>query len=496
MSMRATGLRGAAWIGATLALTKPLTLLTQLALGWLLVEQDFALFGIAISLTILTSSLADGGVQKFLRQQPHRYRELVGSATATALLFATAAAAILVSLALFSPRLYDTDAVRPLVLIIAINFMLTAPAAVLRSRLYVDLRFRTVALIDAILMAFRAGLTVTLAWAGFGPFALVIPIPATTLLEILLNLACGGGRDWNLSGAGATGVRVVFRTTRWIMLAAACSAIVSRGDYLVLGLMAEAILGTYFFGFQLVVSVLMLVTSSAAAVLLPTLARLHGEPERLAAAWLRTVRVSTFVIAPASAGLFLLLPIGMHVAWAGRWDAAIPVATLVALSAAVRGVATTTASGLEAGGHWRMRAGLELLEGLTLVSTVAATVALLGPDLLAIAVAVAAHRTLLGAVHIAVSGRVLGVGAGRALRICLGLAVPAMAIAVSAQLVANALLPELHPGNAAIRVGVLAIGWGAATIVLGRPAFRELQGLLPSRRTITLGSGEPPRSPA
>jgi len=176
-------------------------LVVQFALGWLLVPGDFALYGMALSLTVLTSALVDGGVQKLLRQQPERYAELVGPATVLALVFAAISATILAGLALASPAIFGTEGVRSVTLVLAANVLATAPVAVLRARLQVDLRFRAASGIEGALVIVRGGLTVAAAAAGFGALSFALPILVGTLLEGLLLLWRGAGRGFSLRGA-------------------------------------------------------------------------------------------------------------------------------------------------------------------------------------------------------------------------------------------------------------------------------------------------------
>lgn len=452
-------------------------LVVQFALGWLLVPEDFALFGMALSLTVFTSALVDGGVQKLLRQQPDRYAELVGPATVLALLFAAISAAILAALALASPSIFGTAGVRPIALVLAANVIVTAPVAVLRTRLQVDLRFRAASGIEAGLVVVRGGLTVAAAAAGFGALSFALPILVGTLLEGLLLLWRGAGRGFSLRGASARSVAAVLRTSRWIMLSAMFGAIVLRGDYLVLGIAAEPLLADYFFGFQLAASGMLLVTGGAYGVLLPAVARLAHDPARLVDALRRSVRLASFVVAPAAALGCLAAPALIHVAWGGKWDGSIVVAQAVAASILVRGPALVSAATVEATGRWRLRAALEAVEGATLVGAILAAIALAGEDLAIVAAVVGVQRILAGAMHLVASGAVAGVGWVPPLRWCAAFAMPAFVLLVLAE-VAGRLAG--HPADSitggAVRLAVFLAGWLVVVGLLGRREVAEVRG--------------------
>lgn len=451
-------------------------LVVQFALGWLLVPGDFALYGMALSLTVLTSALVDGGVQKLLRQQPERYAELVGPATVLALVFAAISATILAGLALASPAIFGTEGVRSVTLVLAANVLATAPVAVLRARLQVDLRFRAASGIEGALVIVRGGLTVAAAAAGFGALSFALPILVGTLLEGLLLLWRGAGRGFSLRGADRRSVSAVLRTSRWIMLSAMFGAVVLRGDYLVLGIAAEPLLADYFFGFQLAASGMLLVTGGAYGALLPAVARLAHDPARLADALRRSVRLASFVVAPAAALGCLAAPAVIHVAWSGKWDGAIVVAQAVAASILVRGPALVSAATVEATGRWRLRAALEAVEGATLVGGILAALALAGEDLLVVAAVVGVQRILAGAMHLAASGSVAAVGWAAPLRWCAAFAMPAAVLLVLAEIAGRlAGHPAESIAGAVVRLAVFLAGWLAVVGLLGRREVAEVR---------------------
>ena len=170
--LRRASLQGAAYLIGSSFGTKLCTVGTQIALGWMLSESDFAVYGIAISLTVITSALTDGGVQKYLRQQPGRYAQLVGPTTALATILAVFAALVVGGLGLVSDRIYDDDRIRPVALCLAAGLLLSPPSVIARSRFAVDLRFRDLALIDTASAVARSLMMVGFAWYGLGPLAL------------------------------------------------------------------------------------------------------------------------------------------------------------------------------------------------------------------------------------------------------------------------------------------------------------------------------------
>ena len=476
-SLGRASVRGAAWIAAAGVVSKFVSVAVQFALGWLLGEGDFAVYGTAISLTVFTSALTDGGVQKLLRQQSGRYAELVGPAVAVAAASSVLGALILTAFAIVSPELYDTDAIRPLVLVLAANVPVTAAAAFMRTRLHIDLRFRAIAIRDASTVFAQGGLTVLLAWLGFGAISFVLPLVAVTAVEAIVLAAIGGAREFNVRGVSFASVRAIVRSSGWIMLATWCGVLVLRGDYLAMGFVAESMLGYYFFGFQLAASTMTLLTSGAYGVLLPTLSRVASHPERFRGALERSIRLAAFLIAPGGVFIAIAGPAAVHLLWEGRWDESIPVVQAIALSASMRGLAVVSGAGVEAAGRWRWRAALEAIDGLSLIGTILASV-WLGGSLAQIAVAVGVQRVLAGAMHLSAASIAGGCGALAAMRwygpfVFSAFAAFAIAETIGATIGLSA--ESLH--GALVRLGVFAVAWLPVIAVYGRRELAELRAL-------------------
>lgn len=475
--LRRISLRGAAYlIGGSLG-TKICTVGTQVVLGWVLSEQDFAIYGIAISLTLISSALTDGGVQKYLRQQPARYRELAGPAAVLASILAAMASMVIATLGILSDRIYDIEGIRPVVLCIAAGLLLSPPMLIARSRFAVELRFRDLAVVDTSANIARSLLMIVFALAGLGPLSLALPIPIVNCLQAAAMALWGGFGDFTLKGTDFAGVARVFRHTRWIMLSAACGTVVLRGDYLILGLLASGIVGTYFFGFQIAASTMQIATMSAASVLLPTLSRLASDGDRLALGVERATRMASLMIAPSSGLLFLSLPFVIHAVWQGRWDAAIPVAEAVAVSTAIAGLGIIAATGTEATGGWRVKSVIDLIDGCSLIAMLMVVVDAFGEQIGPIAIAIAIQRSVFGVVNIAVCGRRVRAGILNALGWILG---PTLATAAGCVLAMSAggwVAPAETLAGVAVRVAVFLVVFGSLRFGSIRSAIAEFRAL-------------------
>lgn len=475
--------RGATWYAVASLVGKLTTLAMQFVLGWMLVEQDFAVYGAALGATVLTEAIQDGGVHKFLRANQARFLAVIGSATLLAVAGSLLGGLVMVVLAVASPWIYEEGPMQLPLLAMGAYCLLQGPIAVLRARLDVDLRFGAMAVVDTSLVVGRAAAAVALAWAGFGAMSLIAPLVLGAVVEVVAFAAVGGLRRWSMRGARVGDAVVLLRSTIPIMVAQVGSLLARRGDYLVLSLVAPWILGLYYFGFQFSASTMQLVTGAAASVLPSVIGRIAADPARVAATFARVQRFAAWTILPSGVALALVTPALIHLLWGGRWDGAIPIAQAIAYAFAIRGIAIASDMTLEGLGRWRLLLGLSFVEGTSLVAAVLAAEILRPEDLSMLALLVGVQQAVIGIVRLEVAARAVGAGAWRILRWTLLVGAGTAASWAIARGAAPLLgVPAGGILGAAAEVAIFAVAWAA---ILGVSAWRDLRefaALATSRR--------------
>jgi O-antigen/teichoic acid export membrane protein len=357
---------GVLWVGSAALLGRAAAFLSQVALGWLLFADDFRLYALTISLTVVVSALRDGGTHRILLQQGERFTEIARPVFRIALGFNVTAALLLAAIAPFAVSFYDEPSLTWLVMIVALSIPLGTPASLFRSSLSINGQFKELAGIDARSMLLRQGSMVALAYAGFGAFSFVLPYVIVPLYEWSAMRRIVGplpsGRPLTLDF-----FRTMFRASRWVILATPAIGLLMQGDYLVVGKLAPELLGVYFFGFQLIGSVAAALSSGIMAVVMPMLARVVTDPARRGLAFLRAERVFVFGLAPVAVGGALIAGPLIEVLWQGKWNQSIPVAQIIAITLVPMMVGNLALSLLEAMGRWRLRTGLLLVHATSVL---------------------------------------------------------------------------------------------------------------------------------
>src|SRR5690606_9814407 len=136
---------GMVWVGLSMIVTKLGSFIAQLVLGWLLAEDDFALYAVAISLTGVIGAVRDGGVSKLLVQRGHEFDRLARAAGQLAMAFNLFAAAVLVLAAPYAAAFYDRPALPPLLWVLALSLPLGTPAMLHKARLQTRMGFERLA---------------------------------------------------------------------------------------------------------------------------------------------------------------------------------------------------------------------------------------------------------------------------------------------------------------------------------------------------------------
>lgn len=362
--MRSLVTNGMLWATFGTLASKFASLGAQLVLGWVLGKEDFALYAIAISWSTIILALRNGGTQRLLIQQGSKYEECATVFFKIALIFNGLGFLVLAVSAPALSSLYESPELTMMLWIIALSLPLNTAGMVFQAKLSVDLSFQKLTQLNVWSAIIRHGSMAGFALIGLGPISFVLPLMIIALFETM------GG--WYLVGRWPAnypltwqGMRVVLRDSRWIMLTTLAGILAINGDYLAVSLLqSKDTLGVYYFGFQLTFSMAVLFTNGVEAVMMPAFSRLDHDQERQKTAFFKAVHLLTIGATLACFALVLAAGALVHSLWGGKWDSAIPVVQLLALSLPIKMVMPLCRSLMEGRGEWRLVSALLLADGI------------------------------------------------------------------------------------------------------------------------------------
>ncbi len=460
-SLRARVARGLAWKGLSQVLVQLTRIGAGIVLARLLTPAEYGLAAMAVAFAGLSLVFADFGLGAGLVQR----RELSEADRSTVFWTSAGVGAsfALLLLALSGPiaDFYGEDAVRPLVAVLSVGFLLRALGTAQSALLSREFRYRSLELgvIASTFAGAAAGIGV--AAADGGAWAIVAMQLASAGVATAYLWIVGGWRprfvfsrrslrELGRFGAGVTGTRFFFYLERTI------------DNVLVGRVLGAGALGPYALSYNLMLVPLERVVAPLQDVLFPALSRLQDDVPRLAEIWLRSVRAVAAVTVPALAGLAIVASDAVRVVLGERWVDAIPVLQILAVVGLVQSLAALNGRVLAAVG----RTGLLVrVAAAVFAASLAGVVAGLPFGLAGVAAGLAIANALVSVpLYTVMVARALGVPLRR-YAATLGGVLQAAAAMAAVALLARLLLLELGT-PAALRLVLVAAAGIAAYLPL------------------------------
>lgn len=360
----ATG-RGIVWMLVSTLITKSASFIAQIVLGWILLKEEFGLWAIALSVTSFLQILKDGGTRKIIVQKGvGRFDRLCAPVFWIATAFNLATALVIVALAWPAAGVYESPDLVSMMLIIALGTALGSPDMMYRAKLTVDMRYRELSRFQTLSGLVRFGSTILLAVLGFGAASLAWPV----LVQALFGWMYGRMSVGVLPIWGPLKLRmwpIFFHATMWMLVGAGGLTALRMGPYSILGLMhPPEVLAIYFFAYQLLVQIDVLIAYNLQSVLLPTLSAIKENHERHRAAVLRSIGTLSLAGACAGMGFGVCVEDAVRFIWADKWVESSPAVQWMAVFFAFRMLQAVLEPALLSRGLYREWAWLMVLQGV------------------------------------------------------------------------------------------------------------------------------------
>ena len=362
--------RGIVWITGQSIFARFVSYFSQLALAWFLTEDDFGLFGMALTISEFSRVFSQGGVSKVLVQRQKSFDKWSTPGFWLSLVMSLGVAFSMIIVGYFATGWFQVEEPKKLlqlICLLAIVPPISAIGTIPKAALQIELKFGAIAAIGTVALIIGTVAKVGLAWGGWGAFSFVIPmlisIPIQTLCywllvrpKIKLSLMF---RKWKyLISDGA----MIIATGFWYK-------IITHGDYVILGAIAtQKELGLYFFAFTCSIQAIVMLTQGIASIAFPALARLSREPQRQLEAFRKGATALAAIVFPASVAQAILFKPIVEEFFPVRWIPAIVMLQILSLGMAGRTVSWVSASLMEAQGRFKTRMWLGLVSAVTFIA--------------------------------------------------------------------------------------------------------------------------------
>lgn len=344
--------RGVAWKVAAEVISQVTRLIVLLILAHLLVPSDFGVASIVLAFVVFVPVLADLGLGAALIQTPKLSEEDTSTVFWTSVPLGTSF--MLAGIALSWPfaHIFDEPELQPLFAVFSLSFLLASLASVPSALLVRAMNFRALELrvISSTLCA--AVVSVILAVAGFGPWAIVGgELTNRSVSVVALWLQC----HWRPSRVfSIASLRAQFSYGGAILGAHLLMQFSQTVQTLMVGrLLGATALGRLTVSQTLVYMPFNRVAAPIQEVMFPTFSRMQDEPQRILSALNRINQVVASIAFPSLAGLALLAPELTSVVLGEKWHGTESIIRVLAIAGMAVALQRVNFSVLSARGYAR-----------------------------------------------------------------------------------------------------------------------------------------------
>lgn len=296
------------WMSGSGGVQAVLKILVVVVLARLLLPEEFGLVSAALTVVILAEVIGRVGVAPAIIQAKELTRDHIATGTTTTIVSALVIASAVYLLAIPISRLYAMPELVPFIQVFSVMFLLKGAGLVSLALLERRTQFRELALIQISSYIFGyACVATTLAFLGYGAWALVIGQIVQTAMETALFIMCS--RKSLAIGFRPHIFKHQIKFGFGITLAKIANYVAQHGDYIIVGrwLGAEA-LGYYSRAYMLLQQPTQLVGNAADKVLFPVFSAMQEDRTRIERALNRALSLVAMVQVPLSVLFVILAP--------------------------------------------------------------------------------------------------------------------------------------------------------------------------------------------
>jgi PST family polysaccharide transporter len=338
------------WTGAAKWGTQALRWASTLVIARLLTPEDYGLVGIATVYLGLVGLVSELGLAAAIVQHRDLSSRLVAQLAGLSIMLGAGLAALSAAAAPLIAMFFSAPSAAAVIAVLSAKFVLGGFQTVPRALLQRDLQYRQLAVIDVAESVTLALVTLGLAVAGFGYWALVGGSVAGAAVATLTSVrkmphTVALPRQWKrLANSLRLGGSVVVSRVAWYSY--------SNADFVVVGrLLGSTVLGSYTFGWTLANIPIDQVTALVGSVTPAIFSSVQHDRPALRRYLLLLTEGLALVTFPLTIGLALVAGDFVSVVLGPQWSDAVLPLRILSLYAAVRSVAALFPQILVATGH-------------------------------------------------------------------------------------------------------------------------------------------------
>ncbi len=330
--------RNMLWMTLTQVSNRLLRILSTVVVARMLGPEVYGLAALVLAINEMVHVLSHGGISgKIIQASDEELERLRTSGYWVNWIVCATLTLIQIAAAVPMATFYANDALILPIIVLAFGYLLLPCATIQAALIIRENRLGAIARVELFQSVTDTLLTLLLALAGFGLWALVLP---KLLVMPLWAWLIRKQHAWRIQGRPTvSGWRSIFRFGKHLILIDLLAALRNNIDYLIIGrLMGVEALGIYYFAFNAGLGLSQGLIRAATASLYPHLCELRGQSARLLARMTTSLRLIGTGIVPIIVLQAALAPFYVPLVFGQRWSdlGATPLLVILCLSALPR----------------------------------------------------------------------------------------------------------------------------------------------------------------
>lgn len=358
--------RAAVWAFLSTAGAKLITLIGLALLARLLAPREFGLLAFAMVYIAYAETIGDLGSGMALVYWPDRREDAAQVTFAVNAVAGVLWCLLTLAIAPLVADFFNAPNGAPIVRVLGFSFIIKYLGNTHDALAHKDLRFRARMIPEVALATVKAGVSLVLAWRGFGAWSLVWGhLAGVATSTILLWVVVPWRPSFRLP---LDLVKPMLGYGRGIITVNVLAAITHHADLAVVGrLLGTTALGIYQMASKVPETTIVVLLWVVSKVLFPAFSKMHAAGESLRTPYLMASRYISAIAVPASIGLFVLARPVILLFLGRQWLAAVPILGALSVYAAMRALSTHAGDVLKATGRAQLLARLSVLKAILIV---------------------------------------------------------------------------------------------------------------------------------
>jgi len=316
--------RGVFWTLLFSILNKVVAMGAQVGIAWFLSPNDIGLVATATSVVGILSLLMGGQLQRVLIQRQRTFDEDAGQVFWLSVCMNVVVAGLIAISASMLSRAFGDPKLKQMLWIVAASIPIMAIPVAYGAKLLIHLRFGLMSVLACGEGAIRNLGGLLLAYIGFGPRSLVIPIFFSSIFAAAAQRKAAGRIGFGYPQPSRW--KPLIAPAFWLMLNASLTSGIGYGTNLIIAANHPLeVAGLYYWGFSMSAQAVFLLVTNLQGVLFPAFARMSESVDRQRSAFEQTAAVLTLAVVPITCLQVLLAQPVVSLLFQQRWLPAVAV---------------------------------------------------------------------------------------------------------------------------------------------------------------------------